>query len=87
MDDVESEINEQSKQIVKQISASIEKLKECTNSQLSNIEMQLNDAILDLRKYVKHLRQEINIMKLTNDILEGNVTSAQEVINKKNQRS
>ena len=48
MDDVESEINEQSKQIVKQFSASIEKLKECINSQLSNIEMEFNDAILDL---------------------------------------
>ena len=37
MDNVESEINEQSKQIVKRFSASIEKLIKCINSQLSNI--------------------------------------------------
>ena len=64
MNDVESEINEQSKQIVKRFSASIEKLKECINLQLSNIEMEFNDAILDLRKDVMQLKQEINICSL-----------------------
>ena len=86
MDDVECEINEQSKQIVKRFSASIEKLKECINSQLSNIEMEFHDAILDLRKDVMLLKQEINIIKLTNKVLEGNVASVQEIINKQNEK-
>ena len=64
MDDVDSGINEQSKQIVKRFSASIEKLKECINLQLSNIETEFNDAILDLRKDVMQLKQEINICSL-----------------------
>ena len=86
MDDVESEINEQSKQIVKRFSASIEKVKECINPQLSNIEMEFNDAILDLRKDVMQLKQEINILKQTNDVLEGNVASVHEIINKQNEK-
>ena len=86
MDDVESEINEQSKQIVKRFSASIEKLKECINSQLSNIEMEFNDAILDLRKDAMQLKQEINILKQTNDVLEGNVASVHEIINKQTEK-
>ena len=86
MDDVESDINEQSKQIVKRFSASIEKLQEFINSQLSNIEMEFNDAILDLRKDVMQLKQEINILKQTNDVLEGNVDSVEEIINKQNEK-
>ena len=86
MDDVESEINEQSKQIVKRFSASIEILKECINSQLSNIEMEFNDAILDLRKDVMQLKQEINTFKQINDVLEGNVASAHEIISKQNEK-
>ena len=50
MDDVETETDEQSKQIMKQFSASIEAIKESINSQLSCIEMQFNGAILDLRE-------------------------------------
>ena len=64
MDDVKSEINEQSKQIVKLSSSSIEKLKECINSHLSNIEMEFNDAILDLRKDVMQLKQEIFFLRV-----------------------
>ena len=79
MDDVESEINEQSKQIVKRFSASIEKLKECIHSQLSNIEMEFNDAILDLRKEVMQLKQEINLIKQNNAVLEGNVASVEKM--------
>ena len=86
MDDVECEINEQSKQIVKLSSASIEILKECINSQLSNIEMEFNDAILDLRKDVMQLKQEINTLKQTNDVLEGNVASVHEIISKQNEK-
>ena len=71
---------------MKQFSASIETLKESINSQLSSIEMQFNDAILDLRKDVMQLMQEINIIKQTNDVLEGNVASVQEIINKQNEK-
>ena len=37
--------------------------------------MQINDVILDLRKDVKQLKQEINIIKQTNGVLEENVAS------------
>ena len=87
MDDVECEINEQSKQVMKQFSVSIEKLKESINSQLSSIEMQFSDAILDLRKDVMLLKQEINIINQTNDVLEGNVASIHDIINKQNEKS
>ena len=86
MDDVQTEIIEQSRQIMKQFSASIETLKESINSQLSSIEMQLNDAILDLRKDVMQLMQEISIIRQTNDVLEGNAASVQEIINKQNEK-
>ena len=71
---------------MKQFSTSIEKVKGCINSQLSNIEMQFNDAVLDLRKDVMQLKQEINIIKQTNDVLEGNVASVHEIINKQNEK-
>ena len=32
------------------------------------------------------LKQEINIMKQTNDVLEGNVASVHEIINKQNEK-
>ena len=83
MDNVESEIN---KQIMKQFSDLIEKLRESIDLQLSSIKMQFNDAILDLRKDVMQLKQEINIMKQTNDVLEGNVASVYEIINKQNEK-
>ena len=71
---------------MKQFSASIETLKESINSQLSSIEMQFNDAIVSQRKDVMQLKQEINIIKQTNDVLEGNATSVQEIINKQNEK-
>ena len=86
MDDVESKINEQSRQIMKQFSAPIETLKESTNSQLSSIEIQFNDTILDLGIDVMQLKQEINTVRQTNDVLEGNVASVREIINKLNEK-
>ena len=49
--------------------------------------MEFNDAILDLRKDVMQLKQEINILMQTNDVLEGNVASDQEIISKQMKKS
>ena len=48
--------------------------------------MEFNDAIRDLRKDVMQLKQEINTLKQTNDVLEGNVASVYEIINKQNEK-
>ena len=52
MDDVETEINEQSQLIKKQFYATVDTLKGSINVQLSSIEMQLNVVILEIRKDV-----------------------------------
>ena len=82
IDDAETEANKRNQVIMKQFSATIETLKESINLQLSNIEMQFNNAILDLHKNdIMQLKQEINIIQQTNVVLEGSVAPFEKIIN------
>ena len=72
---------------MKQFSAYIETLKESINLQLSNIEIQINNASLALRKDIMQLKQEINIIKQTSIVLEGNIASLRKKINTQSESS